>query len=89
VIEILASFEGGGSMRVLLAVVMLMSTAVAAHAQCNGRIGTTRPTKSWGTMQVCLDDKYSTCIQNNLKGGWTQQEAKARCDRLKAQGVVK
>jgi hypothetical protein len=56
-------------MRVLLAVVMLMSTAVAAHAQCNGRIGTTRPTKSWGTMQVCLDDKYSTCIQNNLKGG--------------------
>jgi len=48
----------------------------------------TRPTKRGGTMQVCLDDKYSTCIQNNLKGGWTQQRA-ARYDRLKEEGKVK
>ena len=75
-------------MRALLAVLMLMATMVAAHAQCTGRMAT-RPTKSGGTMQVCLDDKYSTCMQNNLKGGWTQQEAKARCDRLKAEGKVK
>jgi len=75
-------------MRVLLAVLMLIATMAAAHAQCNGRMGT-RPTKSGGTMQVCLDDKYSTCLQNNLKGGWTRQEAKARCDRLKAQGKIR
>jgi hypothetical protein len=75
-------------MRVLLAVLMLMATVLAAQAQCSGRMAT-RPTKSGGTMQVCLDDKYSTCMQNNLKGGWTQQEAKGRCDRLKAQGKVK
>jgi hypothetical protein len=75
-------------MRLLLAVLMLMSTMVSADAQCNGQVAT-RPTKSGGTMQVCLDDKYSTCIRNNLKGGWTQQEAKARCDGLKAQGKVK
>ena len=75
-------------MRVLLAALMLLSTALAAHAQCSGRMAT-RPTKSGGTMQVCLDDKYSTCMQNNLKGGWTRQEAKARCDRLKGEGKVK
>jgi len=73
-------------MRVLLAILMLMSTVLAAHAQCRMA---TRPTKNGGTMQVCLDDKYSTCMQNNLKGGWNQQEAKARCDRLKAEGKVK
>jgi len=54
---------------------------------CAGRMAT-RPTKRGGTMQVCLDDKYSTCIQNNLKGGWTQQRA-ARYDRLKEEGKVK
>jgi hypothetical protein len=59
----------------------------AAHAQCTGRMAT-RPMKNGGTMQVCLDDKYSTCIQNNRKGGWTQQEAQARCDKLKALGKV-
>jgi hypothetical protein len=75
-------------MKVLLAVVMLMATMAAAHSQCNGRMGT-RPTKNGGTMQVCLDDRYSTCMQNNLQGGWTRQEAKARCDRLKAQGKVR
>ena len=75
-------------MRVLLAALMLLSTVLAAHAQCSGRMAT-RPTKSGVTMQVCLDDKYSTCMQNNLKGGWTRQEAKARCDRLKGEGKVK
>jgi hypothetical protein len=75
-------------MRALLAVLVLMSTIVAAHAQCQGPVGT-RPTKSGGTMRVCLDDRYSTCMQNNLQGGWSQKEVKARCDRLKAQGKVK
>jgi hypothetical protein len=75
-------------MRMLLVVLMLMSAMVAAQAECQGRIGT-RPTKSGGTRQVCLDDKYSTCMQNNVTGGWTQQEAKARCDLLRAQGKVK
>ena len=41
-----------------------------------------------GTMQVCLEPKYSTCVANNLKGGWTRQEATTRCDNLKAQGKV-
>jgi len=75
-------------MRLVLTILILMFSMAAADAQCSGRTGT-RPTKSGGTMQVCLDDKHSTCMQNNLKGGWTQQEAKARCDRLRAQGLVK
>jgi hypothetical protein len=40
-------------------------------------------------MQVCLQPKFSTCTANNLRGGWTQQEAKTRCDTLRAQGKVK
>jgi hypothetical protein len=75
-------------MRALLAALMLTSTMAAAQAECQGRM-VTRPTKSGGTQQVCLDDKYSTCMQNNLSGGWTRQEATARCDKLKAQGLVK
>jgi len=75
-------------MRPLLVSLFLISWAVAARAQCDGPMGT-RPTKSGGTMQVCLEPKYSTCIANNRKGGWTQQEAKTRCDKLRAQGIVK
>jgi hypothetical protein len=75
-------------MRASLSIVILMLSMMAAHAQCNGTMGT-RPTKNGGTMQVCLDDKYSTCIQNNLKGGWSRPEAQARCNKLKARGLVR
>ena len=40
-------------------------------------------------MQVYLEPKYSTCIANNLKGGWTRKEAEARCDSIKAAGKVR
>ena len=75
-------------MKPVLTVLFLLSSAVAAHSQCDGPMGT-RSTKNGGTMQVCLEPKYSTCIANNLNGGWTQQEAKARCDALRAAGKVK
>ncbi len=75
-------------MRFALAVLFLGLSAGASQAACSGPIGN-RPTKSGGTMQVCLEPKYSTCISNNLKGGWTKQEATTRCEGLRAQGKVK
>jgi hypothetical protein len=74
-------------MRALLGVLFLVVAPAVSHAACDGPIGT-RPTKSGGTMQVCLEPKYSTCIANNRKGGWSGLEAKARCDQLKAAGKV-
>ena len=75
-------------MKSLLALLLLMSMMVTARAQCDGPMGA-RPTKNGGTMQVCLEPKYSTCVANNRKGGWTQAEAQARCDALKASGKIR
>src|SRR5262249_42844248 len=56
-------------MKLLLPVLALVcSTVTAANAECTGRMAV-RPMKNGGTIEVCLDDKYSTCIQNNRKGG--------------------
>jgi hypothetical protein len=64
----------------------MIAYSVPAHA-CDGPLGT-RPTKAGGTMQVCLEPKYSTCIANNRKGVWSPEEAKARCDQLRASGKI-
>ena len=74
-------------MKAALAVLFLFISTIASQAACGGPVGT-RPMKNGGTMQVCLEPKYSTCIANNRRGGWTAQEAKARCDQLKASGKV-
>ena len=75
-------------MKPLLAALFFMSMMVTARAQCDGPMGT-RPTKDGGTMRVCLEPKYSTCVANNRKGGWTQGEAQTRCDALKASGKIR
>jgi hypothetical protein len=75
-------------MKSSLAASFLVWMTATAYAQCDGQMGT-RPTKSGGTMQVCLEPKYSTCVANNRKGGWTQAETQARCDALKAAGKIK
>lgn len=75
-------------MKAILALFFLVIASTSSYAAtCGGPIGT-RPTKSGGTMQICLEPKYSTCIANNRKGGWTAQEAKTRCDQLRASGKV-
>jgi hypothetical protein len=73
--------------KLLLAVLLLTTATSISQAACDGPMGT-RPTKSGGTMTVCLEPKYSTCIANNRSGGWTAQEARVRCDSLRAQGKV-
>ena len=74
-------------MSAMMEAVLLVLLTAATHAGCDGPVGA-RPTKSGGTMQVCLEPKYTTCIANNRKGGWSGQEAKSRCDQLKAAGKV-
>ena len=74
-------------MRPVLTLLFFVNATTASQAACDGPMGT-RPTKSGGTMQVCLEPKYSTCVANNRKGGWTALEAKTRCDQLRASGKV-
>jgi hypothetical protein len=74
-------------MKPTLAFLFLAIATTASQAACGGPLGT-RPMKNGGTMQVCLEPIYSTCIANNRRGGWTAPEAKARCDQLRASGKV-
>lgn len=75
-------------MRALLTILFLTIMTSSSQARCDGPMGT-RPTKSGGTMEVSLEPKYSTCIANNRRGGWSKQEAQARCDQLRAEGNVR
>jgi len=59
-----------------------------AHAACDGQPATrTGPTGI--TLQVCLDGKYTTCIQKGQRLGWPADSAKRFCDEKRAKGLVK
>ena len=54
---------------------------------CQGRTKTATGPK--GTMTVCLDGKYSTCLRDGQRLGNSYDAAKRYCDSLKAKGSVK
>ena len=76
---------------VVQAVVMAMAVACVpgvANAACKGTQATrTGPTGI--TLQVCLDGKYTTCLRDSQRLGWSAVSAQGHCDNLKAQGRVK
>ncbi|MGE3709021.1 MAG: hypothetical protein AB7G35_05070 [Hyphomicrobiaceae bacterium] len=75
-------------MKMIFAVVMLLTSAHSAFAACKGQV-VTRPNKAGVMREVCLDGSYSTCIKDSRSGGWTAKEAKTFCDRRKAAGALK
>ncbi len=75
-------------MRSLLIASLALGSATAVHAECKGQLAM-RPNKQGVVRQVCLDGKYTTCISDSRKGGWTQAEAKRFCDGRRAAGAIK
>jgi hypothetical protein len=77
-------------MRMNLAVIFVSAAVGSADAApaCNGRLATrTGPTGT--TLQVCLDGKYTTCVQDSQRLGYAPASAKRFCDDLRAKGRVK
>ena len=72
---------------VLAAAFGLLLTMTSADAQsCKGRVESR--TGPGGTLTLCLDGKYSTCLRDSQRLGWSAAAAKASCDRKRAQGLV-
>jgi hypothetical protein len=59
----------------------------AAQAACQGRVETR--TVNGIARQVCLDGSFATCIRDAKGFGNTAAQAKAICDRKRAEGKVK
>lgn len=64
-----------------------MNTA-DAKMQCNGRI-VIRTGPSGVPLKLCLDGKYSTCMRDGQRLGWSLQSTQRTCDRKRAQGYVR
>jgi hypothetical protein len=41
------------------------------------------------TLTVCLDGKYSTCVRDMRRLGWSDQEIYRSCNRKREQGRIK
>jgi len=64
-------------------------TVNSAEAQgCNGRV-VTRTGPSGVPLKLCLDGKYSTCLRDSQRLGWSPQSSKRYCDEKKARGQVR
>ena len=72
----------------LIGLALLGVLAVNADAACKGR-AVTKTGPNGKTMQVCLDGKYSTCLRDSQRLGWSYRQAKSYCDGRKAAGAIK
>ena len=69
-------------------VTLILISPVNATGKCNGEWKTrTGPTGI--TMQLYFDDKYSTCMRDAVRIGWTSPQAHAYCDKRLADGRLK
>jgi hypothetical protein len=63
-------------------------TGEVMAAACNGRVGTyTGPNGM--PLQLCLDGKYTTCVRDRQRMGYSKTEAIENCDSKRARGLVK
>ena len=58
-----------------------------AEAACNGRT-VTRTGPAGKTLTLCLDGKYSTCLRDSKRLGWSEDHSTRHCNRLLNQGRV-
>ena len=72
----------------LVSIAMFLLLGTEANAACKGReISRTGPNGK--TLQICLDGKYSTCLRDSQRLGWSSAEAKRFCGLKRARGEVK
>ena len=59
----------------------------ASAAQCTGKqVQRTGPNGK--TLTLCMDRKYSTCLRDSQRLGWSTDQAKRFCDGRKAAGAI-
>jgi hypothetical protein len=63
-------------------------TPADAEKGCNGRV-VTRTGPGGVALKLCLDGKYTTCLRDSQRLGYSAQSAKRYCDDRKAQGQVR
>lgn len=70
----------------IMGVVGVVTTSTAEA--CKGRV-VTRTGPTGKTLTLCLDGKYSTCLRDSKRLGWSEDQSKRHCDRLLREGRVK
>jgi hypothetical protein len=73
-------------MRLRGVLVLILSVVTAEAQSCKGQVVTRNGPA--GAVTMCLDGKYSTCLRDAQRLGWSKQAAKANCDNKRAQGLV-
>ena len=63
-----------------VAIALAAAAAMIGTAQaCNGPV-VTRTGPNGKTLTLCLDGKYSTCLRDSQRLGWSYQQARNYCD---------
>jgi hypothetical protein len=72
---------------VLIVTAIIASASGAFAANCPGP---TRTSTGPGgkALTLCLEGKYSTCVRDSIRLGYTAERAKTYCDGRKAAGAV-
>lgn len=76
-----------------LATVIFLAVSVAIPAlaqagQCSGRV-VTRTGPTGVTLQLCLDGRYSTCMRDRQRMGYSKNEALDNCNEKRTRGVLR
>lgn len=68
---------------------LAMAAATAASAACPANRTIVRTGPNGKTLTLCLDGKYSTCIRDSHRLGWSDLETQRFCDRKRNEGRIK
>jgi len=73
----------------VLAFAFALLGAAEASAACPPKRTIVRTGPNGKTLTLCLDGKYSTCVRDMHRMGWSDQETNRFCDRKRDQGRIK
>jgi hypothetical protein len=62
-----------------IALLVISTLTGIAQAACNGQV-VTRKGPNGKTLTLCLDGKYSTCVRDGQRLGYSYESAKRYCD---------
>jgi hypothetical protein len=72
-----------------VAFIIALAGATEASAACPPNRTIVRTGPNGKTLTLCRDGKYSTCIRDMHRLGWSDQETKRACDRRRDLGRIK
>jgi hypothetical protein len=66
-----------------------VAKAASELAGCPADKVRTRTGPTGITLQVCFDGKYTTCLRDSQRLGWSRHAAVSFCDKRRAEGRIK